>query len=120
MSIQQMALCSSRMLTSTVAKRLGLDAEKEAASFDFLQSSSFAKLIEDVHHPLKIKESTLVIDWQIGKSWQDGSPLLLNHYHYLDNVVQVKLVLFLSRYGRSCSHRYPIGFSGDTIVTWEP
>lgn len=27
--------------------------------------------------------------------------------------------LILSRYGGLGSHRYPIGFSGDTIVTWK-
>ena len=44
---------------------------------------------------------------------------LLNHYHYLDNCRKGQAGLILSRYGGPGSHRYPIGFSGDTIVTWE-
>ena len=44
---------------------------------------------------------------------------LLNHYHYLDNCRTGQAGLILSRYGGPGSHRYPIGFSGDTIVTWE-
>ena len=44
---------------------------------------------------------------------------LLNHYHYVDNCRKGQAGLILSRYGGPGSHRYPIGFSGDTIVTWE-
>ena len=45
---------------SMVAKRLGLDAEKEeAASFDFIVSLSREAYFEDVHqHPLEEQEWT--------------------------------------------------------------
>ena len=44
---------------------------------------------------------------------------MLNHYHYLDNARGGKRPLTFSRYAGPGSHRYPVGFSGDSIVTWE-
>ncbi len=61
------------------------------------------------------------IDWQQGTdSGLDGlDPLwALNHYHTLD-IAKEKEPLILSRYCGIGSHRYPLGFSGDTYVTWE-
>jgi hypothetical protein len=64
------------------------------------------------------------IDWQQGPySRIPGfDPLwLLNHFHYLDQV-QVKgksQALIFSRYAGPGSHRYPVGFSGDSVVTWD-
>ena len=62
------------------------------------------------------------IDWQQGtKSDIEGlDPLWsLNHYHYLDNSLNHSTPLILSRYAGVGSHRYPLGFSGDTIISWE-
>jgi hypothetical protein len=62
------------------------------------------------------------IDWQQGPySKIPGlDPLwLLNHFQYLDSKHNGSVPLILSRYGGPGSHRYPIGFSGDTVVTWE-
>ena len=59
------------------------------------------------------------IDWQQGSHGKMDPLWLLNHYHYLDNCRTGQAGLILSRYGGPGSHRYPIGFSGDTIVTWE-
>ncbi|KAF3904059.1 Alpha-xylosidase [Dactylellina cionopaga] len=61
------------------------------------------------------------VDWQQGPySKVDGvDPLwLLNHFHFLDNAQIAKDPLILSRYAGPGSHRYPVGFSGDTITTW--
>lgn len=61
------------------------------------------------------------IDWQQGlHSKIPGlDPLwLLNHFHYLDHAHDGKIPLIFSRYAGPGSHRYPIGFSGDTVVTW--
>ncbi|UPK97180.1 hypothetical protein LCI18_008115 [Fusarium solani-melongenae] len=64
------------------------------------------------------------IDWQQGPySRVVGlDPLwLLNHYHFLDHERQNgkgNAVIF-SRFGGPGSHRYPVGFSGDSIMTWE-
>ncbi|KAK9238971.1 glycoside hydrolase [Lipomyces kononenkoae] len=61
------------------------------------------------------------IDWQQGPySKIPGiDPLwLLNHFHYLDNARDGNAPLIFSRYAGPGSHRYPVGFSGDTIVSW--
>ena len=61
------------------------------------------------------------IDWQQGsKSKIPGlDPLwACNHYHTLDNAWDGRRPVVLSRYGGLGSHRYPVGFSGDTFVTW--
>ncbi|KAK0621867.1 glycoside hydrolase family 31 protein [Bombardia bombarda] len=64
------------------------------------------------------------IDWQQGnKSKIPGiDPLwVLNHFHYLvsqRNVASLERKLTFSRYAGPGSHRYPIGFSGDTIISW--
>ncbi|KAB8072623.1 putative alpha-xylosidase [Aspergillus leporis] len=60
-------------------------------------------------------------DWQQGpySKIPGVDPLwLLNHFTYLDNNRDGKVPLILSRYAGPGSHRYPIGFSGDTVVTW--
>ena len=44
---------------------------------------------------------------------------MLNHYHYLDSMRGGKRGLTFSRYSGPGSHRYPIGFSGDTIISWK-
>ena len=62
------------------------------------------------------------IDWQQGTNSQmEGlDPLWsLNHYHYLDNALNHDTPLILSRYSGVGSHRYPLGFSGDTLMTWK-
>lgn len=43
---------------------------------------------------------------------------MLNHYHYLDSGRDGKRKMTFSRYAGPGSHRYPVGFSGDTVVTW--
>ena len=42
----------------------------------------------------------------------------LNHYHYLDNA-KGGIPLILSRFAGVGSHRYPLGFSGDTEMSWD-
>lgn len=61
------------------------------------------------------------IDWQQGtRSTVEGlEPLwLLNHWHFLDAARMGRRPLILSRYAGPGSHRYPVGFSGDTIASW--
>lgn len=63
------------------------------------------------------------IDWQQGPfSRIPGvDPLwVLNHFHFLDNIQQQgegKGLVF-SRFAGPGSHRYPVGFSGDSIMSW--
>lgn len=44
---------------------------------------------------------------------------MLNHYHYLDSRWKGSRPMTFSRYAGVGSHRYPIGFSGDTVISWE-
>ena len=77
-----------------------------------------------LHHPY---ENDGVNFWWI--DWQQGTkskvmlgldPLwLLNHYHYLDITRNGQDGMILSRYAGIGSHRYPVGFSGDTFVCWK-
>jgi alpha-glucosidase (family GH31 glycosyl hydrolase) len=63
------------------------------------------------------------IDWQQGShSRVPGlDPLwLLNHFHFIDqeHVKGKSEALIFSRYAGPGSHRYPVGFSGDSVATW--
>ncbi|MBO5023539.1 MAG: alpha-xylosidase [Clostridia bacterium] len=61
------------------------------------------------------------IDWQQGpraKALGIDIMWVLNHYHTLDNAKE-HTPLILSRYSGLGAHRYPLGFSGDTHITWE-
>ena len=62
------------------------------------------------------------VDWQQGKfSKIDGLDALwsLNHYHYLHAQESKRAPLILSRYCGVGAHRYPVGFSGDTTISWD-
>jgi alpha-glucosidase (family GH31 glycosyl hydrolase) len=62
------------------------------------------------------------IDWQQGaySKIPGVDPLwVLNHYHFLDSGRDGQRPIIFSRYGGPGSHRYPVGFSGDTVTTWE-
>lgn len=107
-----------------VAKRLNLNQEaEEPARFDLSDDTFLMSYFEDVHHPMEEDGVDFWwIDWQQGtKSEVAGlDPLWqLNHYHFLDQKNRKHDPLILSRYAGPGSHRYPIGFSGDTIISWE-
>ncbi len=62
------------------------------------------------------------LDWQQGtKCRLPGlDPLwILNHAHYLDSSWKGTRRITFSRYAEVGSHRYPVGFSGDTVISWE-
>ena len=61
------------------------------------------------------------IDWQQGRySRVPGiDPLwMLNHFQFLDIEQVTSHPLIFSRYAGPGSHRYPVGFSGDTVNSW--
>lgn len=94
----------------------------KTVAFDLTDKKFLNAYFDILHHPY---ESDGVdfwwIDWQQGtkSKMKDLDPLwLLNHYHYIDNCRDGKTGLILSRYAGLGSHRYPIGFSGDTFVCW--
>ena len=107
-----------------MAEALGKDWRKEEpVEFDVADPQFLDAYFKYLHHP---NEEAGVDFWWV--DWQQGTqtripgldPLwMLNHYHYLDSMRDGKRGLTFSRYAGMGSHRYPVGFSGDTIITWE-
>jgi alpha-glucosidase (family GH31 glycosyl hydrolase) len=61
------------------------------------------------------------LDWQSGGHSRVAGidPLwMLNHFHFLDSARDGRRPLTFSRYAGPGSHRYPVGFSGDTVISW--
>ncbi len=111
-----------------VAEAMGIDpASLLPVLFDPADPQFLATYLRDVHNP---REAEGVDFWWI--DWQQGpysrvpglDPLwLLNHLHFLDSAraggpLGARPMTF-SRYAGLGSHRYPVGFSGDTVVSWK-
>lgn len=107
-----------------VARAMGMDpGEGRAVEFDPADPKFMEVYLKVLHHPM---EEEGVDFWWL--DWQQGTvtkipgldPLwMLNHYHFLDSRWRGKRPMTFSRYAGVGSHRYPVGFSGDTIVSWE-
>ena len=105
------------------AEFMGIDPEsKEQIFFDFTDPKFIEGYFKFLHHPY---EDDGVDFWWI--DWQQGNktkipgfdPLwALNHYHFLDSARNGKRPLILSRFAGAGSHRYPLGFSGDSSIYW--
>jgi len=114
------------------ARHMGMDPQtREPIPFDLADPKFTKAYFELLHHP---KEADGLDFWWI--DWQQGSlsslpgldPLFwLNHLHFLDMTrdrgehsesTKTRPFIF-SHWGGLGNHRYPIGFSGDTIVSWE-
>lgn len=109
---------------SEMAKSMGVDADtKENIRFEADNPQFIKNYLELVHHPLEEEGMSFWwIDWQQGNEFgKDGiDPLwILNHFQYLDSERNGNRGLILSRYAGPGSHRYPIGFSGDSVASWE-
>ena len=106
-----------------MARAMGIDPETERkVEFDITNPEFLEKYFEILHHPMEEEGVDFWwLDWQQGNtsSVPGLDPLwMLNHYHYIDNGRDGKRALMFSRYSGVGSHRYPIGFSGDTHITW--
>ncbi len=118
-------------------RRLGLDpACGDEIPFNIGDKDFTAAYLDHAHHPL---EEQGVDFWWL--DWQQGGvtdipgldPLwMLNHVHYLDSGRERTRIgadgrveryrrrpITFSRFADASSHRTPIGFSGDTVITWE-
>ena len=107
-----------------MALRMGYDpGARSRIPFDITNPKFLEAYFDAAHHPQEADGVDFWwIDWQQGKtSCIPGlDPLwALNHYHTLDNGRGEKRPLILSRYAGLGSHRYPLGFSGDTFATWK-
>ena len=121
-----------------MARANGIDpASGQRVRLDVLSKEHMATYFDILHHPYE--ESGVDFWWM---DWQQGTdyrwlhepnapgeyknptermdPLwMLNHLHILDISRNGKRPMFFSRYSGPGSHRYPVGFSGDTSITWE-
>lgn len=104
--------------------------------FDFSYDRFINAYFDLAHTPLEeMGVDFWWIDWQQPDiDWHDSRPYweqqmapredkydplwALNHYHYYDNATKHTVPMILSRYAGVGSHRYPIGFSGDTEISW--
>ncbi len=120
-----------------MALACGIDpATKKRVHLDVLSPEFMEKYFDILHHPYEEAGVDFWwMDWQQGTNYwwihepnEDGKlhderevldPLwMLNHLHIADIQRDGKRPMFFSRYSGMGSHRYPVGFSGDTYVTW--
>ena len=107
-----------------VARAMGVDpASGKQIPFDITSREFVDTYLKDVHHPLEAEGVDFWwLDWQSGghTSIHGLDPLwMLNHVHFTDSGRDGRRPLTFSRYSGPGSHRYPVGFSGDTIATWD-
>lgn len=96
--------------------------EKKQIRFSLADDNFLRAYFDEIHRPYE-REGVAFwwIDWQQGKKSDVPGldPLwALNHYHFLDRKDSGDRALILSRYAGEGSHRYPLGFSGDSAMTW--
>lgn len=106
-----------------MARVLGRDPEQgNPISFDITDPAFLEAYFSILHRRL---EDDGVDFWWV--DWQQGEfsripgvdPLwMLNHFHFLDNARNDRRPLTFSRYAGPGSHRYPVGFSGDAVISW--
>lgn len=108
---------------SAMCEALGRNPEdKQCIDFDASDEQFLREYLKYLHHPAEEDGVDFWwIDWQQGKesAVKGLDPLwVLNEKHYSDNQRKGKRGLILSRYAGPGSHRTPVGFSGDTIMSW--
>ena len=106
------------------ARRMGVNAENgDTVQFDASDPKHMKAYLEEILHPLEDEGVDFWwLDWQQrGGTSRDGyDPLyMLNHYFYLDSARRGDYPMTFSRFAGIGSQRYPIGFSGDTVMTWD-
>ncbi len=106
------------------AERMGIDpASKQRIFFDITDPDYIDGYFNILHKPYEAEGVDFWwIDWQQGKNTKikNLDPLwALNHYHTMVDAKGDKRPLILSRFAEVGSHRYPLGFSGDTHICWD-
>lgn len=106
-----------------MAKALGIDpASERPVAFDVTDPEFLQAYFDILHRPLEEQGVDFWwLDWQQGPHSRIAGidPLwMLNHFHFLDSARDGRRPLTFSRYAGPGSHRYPVGFSGDTVTTW--
>lgn len=119
-----------------MAKFIGHDtSSKDPMMFDPTSKKFMEAYLSILHRNIEKKACDFWwIDWQQGNfsKTPNVDPLwMLNHFHFLDNATEEagvtasaatgaseKRPLIFSRFAGPGSHRYPVGFSGDTVISW--
>ena len=112
-----------------MAAALGIDADAGLPiAFDVTDPAFLAAYLGILHRGLERQGVDFWwLDWQSGPYSRVAGidPLwMLNHFHFLDSArsgdtAQPRRPLTFSRYAGPGSHRYPVGFSGDALITWD-
>lgn len=108
-----------------MVRRMGIDpASQQPVEFDITDPAFVKAYFEVLHHPYEeMGVDFWWLDWQQGLDCKIPGldPLwLINHLHFQDagrNPSQRPMIF--SRWGNAGHQRYPIGFSGDSYMTWE-
>ncbi|GAB2538523.1 glycoside hydrolase family 31 protein [Brachybacterium huguangmaarense] len=106
---------------------LGREADGSPIVFDPTDPAFLRASMQVLHRSLEeLGTDFWWVDWQSGRTSDvpGVDPLwVLNHAHFTDNEEQAaergERGLTFSRYAGPGSHRYPVGFSGDSIISWE-
>jgi alpha-glucosidase (family GH31 glycosyl hydrolase) len=107
-----------------MAEAMGIDPEtKDPVKFDLENPKFLNPYFDYLHHPYEADGIDFWwLDWQQGNPSSLGINLLwwINHLHFLDlGREKEKRPFVFSRWGGLGNHRYPIGFSGDSVITWK-
>ncbi len=106
------------------AQAMGIDAASgDPVPFLIADKAFVRHYFEILHHPLEDQGVDFWwMDWQQGEISEvkglDPLPWI-NHLHFNDSRRRNSRPMLYSRWGGLGNHRYPIGFSGDTYVTWD-
>ena len=106
-----------------MCRALGQDPEERLPiAFDITDPVFLEAYFAVLHHGLEEQGVDFWwLDWQQGPYSRVAGidPLwMLNHFHFLDSGRGGRRPLTFSRYAGPGSHRYPVGFSGDAVISW--
>lgn len=106
-----------------MCRALGRPEDGRAVQFDVTDRAFMSAYFDVLHRGLEeLGTDFWWVDWQSGPySKREGmDPLwVLNHGHYNDNARRNPHGITFSRYAGPGSHRYPVGFSGDAVISWD-
>ena len=110
---------------AAMAQALGVDPmAQQPIDFDIADPKFLQAYFDILHHPYEAMGVDFWwLDWQQGTSSKlhGLDPLMaLNHLHFYDlGRAGSKRPFIFSRWFGLGNQRYPIGFSGDSVVSWE-
>lgn len=108
-----------------IAKAMGIDPEtQQYVPFDIVGKTFASQYMEKLLRPLEKQGVDFWwLDWQ---QWSTTTipgmnpTMWLNYVHFTDMERKNKIrPLIFHRWGGLGNHRYPIGFSGDTVSVWK-